>query len=45
MTRFGRLIVNTRPANLEIYLDGMPVLDSLGRIVKSPTMTSLLNLY
>lgn len=38
MTRFGRLIVNTRPDNAEIYLDGQPVLDSSGRIAKSPTM-------
>jgi hypothetical protein len=38
MTRYGRLIVNTRPANLEIYIDGTPVLDSLGRIAKSPTI-------
>ncbi len=38
MIRFGRLIVNTRPGNVEIYMDGQPVLDSLGRIAKSPTM-------
>lgn len=38
MTKFGRLIVNTRPGNVEIYLDGQPVLDSSGRIAKSPTM-------
>lgn len=38
MTRFGRLIVNTRPGNVEIYMDGQPILDSLGRIAKSPTM-------
>lgn len=38
MTRFGRLIVNTRPVNVEIYLDGQPILDSLGNIAKTPTM-------
>ncbi len=34
----GRLIVNTRPGNVEIYLDGQPVLDSLGIIAKSPAI-------
>lgn len=38
MTKYGRLIVNTRPGNVEIYMDGQPVLDSSGRIAKSPTM-------
>lgn len=38
MTKYGRLIVNTRPADLEIYLDGQSVLDSLGRIAKSPAL-------
>lgn len=38
MTKYGRLIVNTRPINLEIYLDGQPVLDYLGKIARSPTM-------
>lgn len=38
MTKYGRLIVNTRPGNVEIYLDGQPVLDSLGIIAKSPTI-------
>ena len=38
MTRFGKLIANTRPNNVEIYLDGQPVLDSSGRIAKTPTM-------
>jgi hypothetical protein len=38
MTKYGRLIVNTRPIDLEIYLDGQPVTDSLGRMAKSPTM-------
>jgi hypothetical protein len=38
MTKYGRLIVNTRPGNIEIYLDGQPVFDSLGRIAKSPTL-------
>ncbi len=38
MTRFGKLIVNTRPGNVEIYLDGQPVLDYAGRIAKTPTI-------
>jgi len=38
MTKYGKLIVNTRPGNVEIYLDGQPVLDSSGRIAKAPTM-------
>lgn len=38
MTRFGRIVANTRPGNVDIYLDGQPVLDSLGRIAKTPTM-------
>ena len=38
MTRFGRIIANTRPNNIEIYLDGMPVLDSDGQIARTPTI-------
>ena len=38
MTIFGRIIANTRPSNIEIYLDGMPVLDSEGQITRTPTI-------
>ncbi len=34
--RFGKIITNTRPNNVEIYLDGIPVLDSEGQIGKTP---------
>ena len=36
MTRFGKIIANTRPSNVEIYLDGIPILDSEGQIAKTP---------
>jgi hypothetical protein len=38
MTRFGKIIANTRPNNVEIYLDGIPILDSEGQIAKTPTI-------
>ena len=38
MLRFGKIIANTRPSNVEIYLDGMPILDSEGQIAKTPTI-------
>jgi len=37
-SEFGRIITNTRPIGAEIYLDGDPVLDSLGKIAKTPTV-------
>lgn len=37
-TNTGRIIVNTRPTNINIYLDGQPVLDYSGNIAKSPTI-------
>jgi len=40
MTRFGKIIANTRPNNMEIYLDGNPVLDSHGMIAKTPSIIS-----
>ena len=36
MTRYGRIIANTRPNNIEIYLDGIPVLDSEDQIARTP---------
>lgn len=35
---FGRMIVNTQPIGAYIYLDGEPVLDSLGQVAKTPTV-------
>ncbi len=32
----GKLIINTRPGNVEIYLDGQPILDYFGHIAKAP---------
>ncbi len=34
----GRIITNTRPLGLDIYLDGDIVLDSSGQIAKTPTV-------
>lgn len=36
--KFGHIIANTRPNDVEVYLDGKPVLDSSGQIAKTPTM-------
>ena len=36
MTKFGHIIANSRPGNIDVYLDGQPVLDSEGKIVKTP---------
>lgn len=37
-SEFGRIIVNTQPAGAYVYLDGEPVLDSLGQVAKTPTV-------
>lgn len=37
-TKFGHIIVNTRPGGAEVYLDGRPILDSQRRIAKTPSM-------
>lgn len=34
----GRIVANTRPTGLDIYLDGKPVLDSTGNIAKTPSI-------
>lgn len=34
----GRIIANTRPSGLEIFLDGKPVLDYSGNIARTPTL-------
>jgi hypothetical protein len=39
-SNLGRIIVNTRPVNVDIFLDGQSVLDSSGNIVKSPSILS-----
>jgi hypothetical protein len=36
--KLGRIIANTRPSGIDIYLDGKPVLDTEGRIAKTPTI-------
>ena len=36
--KLGRIIANTRPTGLDIYLDGKPVLDSPGNIARTPTL-------
>lgn len=35
-TKIGRIVVNSRPTGLYVYLDGKPILDSSGRIAKTP---------
>lgn len=39
-TKLGRIIVNSRPTGLDIYLDGKPILDGSGKIAKSPSILS-----
>ena len=36
--KLGRIIANTRPTGLDIYLDGKPVLDPPGNIARTPTL-------
>jgi hypothetical protein len=36
----GSIVTNTRPANVDVYLDGQPVLDSSGQIAKTPSVLS-----
>lgn len=38
IAKLGRIIVNTRPVGLDIYLDGQPVLDVTGNIARTPTV-------
>lgn len=37
-SELGRIIVDTRPVGAEIYIDGEIILDSLGRVAKTPTV-------
>lgn len=40
MTRYGYIVANSRPSGADIYLDGQPLYDPIGSIVRTPTLIS-----
>ncbi len=40
MTKYGYIVANTRPYGADIYIDGQPIYDTIGSIIRTPTLIS-----